>query len=276
MQLAFLKMQGAGNRIVVVDERARNRPPPTPEQLRLLGDEATGPGFDQLMWVGPPSNPAMDASYRVFNADGSEVEQCGNGVRCVVAMLSNQQADKRRFVLESPAGPVEAEVLDDRRVTVNMGAPEFEPARIPFEADVQSDRYDLDVGGERMEVACVSMGNPHCVLCVDNVATADVDRLGEQIASHERFPTRTNVGFMGIRDRSTIDLRVYERGVGETLACGTGACAAVVAGQRSALLNEEVTVRLPGGQLVVSWDGGDAPVWLTGNAEFISEGTIDL
>ena len=276
MQLAFLKMQGAGNRIVVVDERAENRPPPAAEQLRLLGDEATGPGFDQLMWVGPPSNPAMDASYRVFNADGSEVEQCGNGVRCVVRMLADLQADKRRFVLESPAGPVEAEYLDDGRVTVNMGAPEFEPARIPFDADMQSGSYDLDVDGQLLEVACVSMGNPHCVLRVDDTVTADVDRLGRLIESHERFPTRANVGFMGIRDRSTIDLRVYERGVGETLACGTGACAAVATGQRAGLLDAEVTVRLPGGQLVVSWNGGDAPVWLTGNAESISEGTIDL
>ena len=276
MQLAFLKMHGAGNRIVVVDERAQNRPPPTPEQLRRLGDEATGPGFDQLMWLSPPSNPAMDASYRVFNADGSEVEQCGNGVRCVVRMLSDQQGDKQRFVLESPAGPVEAERLDDGRVRVNMGAPEFEPGRIPFEADARSDLYDLEVGGEVLQVACVSMGNPHCVLRVDDVATADVDRIGGLIESHERFPTRTNVGFMRIRDRATVELRVFERGVGETLACGTGACAAVVSGQREGLLDEEVVVILPGGQLVVSWSGNDEAVWLTGNAEFISEGTIDL
>ena len=276
MQLAFLKMHGAGNRIVVVDERAKDRPPPTPEQLRQLGDEATGPGFDQLMWVGPPSNPAMDASYRVFNADGSEVAQCGNGVRCVVRMLSDQQGAKQRFLLEGPAGPVEAERLDDGRITVNMGPPEFEPVRIPFYADAPSDLYDLDVGSERMQVACVSMGNPHCVLRVDDVATVDVDRLGALIESHEQFPTRTNVGFMRIRDRSTIDLRVFERGVGETLACGTGACAAVVAGRRQDLLDEEVAVNLPGGQLVVSWRGGDEPVWLTGDAESISEGTIDL
>ena len=249
---------------------------PTPEQLRRLGDDATGPGFDQLMWVGPPSNPAMDASYRVFNADGSEVEQCGNGVRCVVRMLADLGDSKRNFVLESPAGPVEAERLDDGRVRVNMGAPEFEPARVPFEADARSDHYDLDVGGDVLQVACLSMGNPHCVLRVDDVATADVGRIGRLIESHERFPTRTNVEFMRIRDRSTVDLRVFERGVGETLACGTGACAAVVSGQREGLLDEEVVVSLPGGQLVVSWSGNDEPVWLTGNAEFISEGTIDL
>ncbi len=276
MLLPYLKMQGAGNQILVVDQRSNDHPPPAPGVIRELGHGGTGPGFDQLMWVGPPSNPAMDASYRVFNADGSEVEQCGNGVRCVVRMLSDQQDDKRRFVLESPAGPVEAERLEDGRVTVNMGAPEFEPARIPFEADAQSDRYELDVAGELLEIACVSMGNPHCILQVDDVTTADVHRLGELIESHERFPTRTNVGFMRVLDRSTIDLRVFERGVGETLACGTGACAAVVSGQCEGLLDEEVTVRLPGGQLVVSWRGGDEPVWLTGSAEKISEGTIDL
>ncbi len=276
MQLVFLKMQGAGNRIVVVDERNENRPPPSPEQLRRLGDDATGPGFDQLMWVGPPSNPAMDASYRVFNADGSEVEQCGNGVRCVVRMLADRGDGKRLYVLEGPAGPVEAEHLDDGRVRVNMGPPEFEPARIPFAADALSMHYDLDVGGEPLRVACVSMGNPHCVLRVDDVATADVGRIGGLIESHERFPTRTNVGFMRVLDRSTIDLRVFERGVGETLACGTGACAAVVSGQQEGLLDDEVVVNLPGGQLVVSWGGNDEPVWLTGNAEFISEGTIEL
>ncbi len=274
MQLAFMKMQGAGNRIVVVDERLQDRPPPTAEQLRRLGDEASGPGFDQLMWVGPPSNPAMDASYRVFNADGSEVEQCGNGVRCVVRMLSDQQDDKRRFVLESPAGPVEAERLEDGRVTVNMGAPEFEPARIPFEADAQSDRYELDVAGELLEIACVSMGNPHCILQVDDVTTADVHRLGELIESHERFPTRTNVGFMRVLDRSTIDLRVFERGVGETLACGTGACAAVVSGIRRGLLDEDVRVAVPGGELMVSWRGDEA--WLSGQVTLEDEGSIDL
>ena len=275
MTLAFLKMHGAGNRIVVIDAREARREPPGPDALRRLGSEATGPGFDQLMWVGPGSNPAMDASYRVFNADGSEVEQCGNGVRCVVRMLAREDG-KRRYVLESPAGPVDAELGDDGRISVNMGPPEFEPDRIPFEADAEADRYVLEVGGEELTVACVSMGNPHCVLEVADVATADVQRIGALIETHPRFPTRTNVGFMAVRERSAIDLRVFERGVGETLACGTGACAAVVAGRRLGKLDEEVTVRLPGGQLVVSWRGSDAPVWLTGDAELISEGTIDL
>lgn len=276
MSLAFLIMHGAGNRIVVVDERLTGREPPDPGTLRRLGSDATGPGFDQLMWVGPASNPAMDASYRVFNADGTEVEQCGNGVRCVVRMLAREDDDKRRYVLESPAGPIEAELLDDGQVTVNMGAPEFEPGRIPFEAEASADQYLLEAGPEHFTVACVSMGNPHCVIEVDDIETAEVGRVGALIESHPRFPTRTNVGFMTVRDRSAIDLRVFERGVGETLACGTGACAAVVTGIRRGKLGREVTVRLPGGQLVVSWRGDAEPVWLTGNAELISEGKIDL
>lgn len=276
MPLEFLKMQGAGNQIVVVDQRTQNLPPPTPEQLRQLGDDATGPGFDQLMWVGPASNPAMDASYRVFNADGSEVEQCGNGVRCVVWMLAQDDKARHSFLLESPAGLIEAELLADGRVSVNMGRPEFDPDLVPFEAESQMDYYELDVRSRTLTVAVVSMGNPHCVLNVDTVADADVDRVGALIEHHPRFPAGANVGFRHICDRSTIDLRVHERGVGETLACGTGACAAVVSGRRLGQLDEEVTVRLPGGQLVVSWRGGAEPVWLTGNAELIGKGTVDL
>jgi diaminopimelate epimerase len=229
-----------------------------------------------MMWVGPPSIAGAAASYRVFNRDGSEVEQCGNGVRCVVRMLARKTPGKDAFLLESPAGPVEAVILDDGRVSVSMGAPVFEPARVPFVADAQQVSYALETCGRTHQVAVISMGNPHCVLLVDSIASADVDRLGPAIEEHPRFPEAANVGFMSVTDRANIELRVYERGVGETLACGTGACAAVVAGQRLGLLDDEVTVRLPGGQLVVSWRGDAEPVWLTGNAELISEGTIDL
>jgi len=269
-------MQGAGNQIVVVDQRVQNLPPPQPDNLRRLGDGRTGPGFDQLMWVGPPSRAGAVASYRVFNADGSEVEQCGNGVRCVAWMLARESDAETSFSLESPAGLIQANVLDDERVSVSMGPPEFDPVRVPFVAQEQLDRYSLEVFGRSHDVSVLSMGNPHCVLLVDSIASADVDRLGPAIEQHERFPAATNVGFMCIVDRTNIDLRVYERGVGETLACGTGACAAVVAGQRLGSLDEEVVVRLPGGQLVVSWRGDNEPVWLAGNAELISEGTIDL
>jgi diaminopimelate epimerase len=228
------------------------------------------------MWVGPPRDTNADASYRVFNTDGSEVEQCGNGVRCVAWMLARGDSTKRSFTLDSPAGPVEAILLDEDRVSVSMGVPEFDPSRIPFVAETQLGRYELEVFGRTHAVSVLSMGNPHCVLLVDSIAVADVDRLGPAIESHERFPAATNVAFMHIRDRGNIDLRVYERGVGETLACGTGACAAVVAGQGLGRLDEEVAVQLPGGQLVVSWRGETEPVWLTGNAELISEGIIDL
>lgn len=276
MQLSILNMHGAGNRIAVVDQRQQNLPPPSVEQLRRLGDAATGPGFDQLMWVGPAQDPAMDASYRVFNADGSEIEQCGNGARCIVWMLARDNPDQREFVLESPPGPIEAQVLDDGRIRMNMGTPVFDPARIPFITEVQGRNYDLDVGGQLLTVATVSMGNPHCITEVDDVETAPVERLGPLLEAHTRFPARTNVEFMRVLDRETIDLRIFERGVGETLACGTGSCAAVVAGRRLGKLDEEVTVRQPGGELVVSWQGGNAPVWLTGNAELISEESIDL
>ncbi len=281
MQFAFLKMHGTGNRIVVVDERDQNRPPPGPEQRIALGDESSGPGFDQLMWVGPAANPDMAASYRVFNADGSEVEQCGNGVRCVAWMLARENRGRgeggaAEFTLESPAGPIEVRIIDDNCVAVSMGAPEFLPERIPFVADERSPTYSLQVGQKEIEVSVLSMGNPHCVIEVDDVSTADVQVLGPLIERHQRFPARTNVGFMAVCGRDEIDLRVFERGVGETLACGTGACAAVVAAQQLGHVDDEVRVNLPGGQLVVSWRGTGDTVWLTGNAELISEGTIDL
>ena len=276
MRVSFLKMHGAGNRIVVVDERIDDRPPPQADRIKALGDSRTGPGFDQLMWVGPAGDASFAASYRVFNADGSEVEQCGNGVRCVAWMLARDDDATREFRLQGPAGPVDAHLLDDGRVSVAMGAPEFLPERVPFEAERRAKTYTLDVDGTRIVVSVLSMGNPHCVLEVDDVVDADVGRLGPLIERHRRFPAGTNVEFMAIRDRRNIDLRVHERGVGETPACGTGACAAAVAGRCLGMLDETVTVHLPGGQLVVSWHGAGQTVWLTGPAELTSEGTIDL
>jgi diaminopimelate epimerase len=276
MNLAYTRMHGTGNVILVVDMRFGTAEPPSPQRIRELGDEATGPGFDQLMWVTAADDPAYAAHYRIFNADGSEVEQCGNGVRCVAAMLAGTGKHAASFTLMSPAGPVEARVDDDGLVEVSMGPPEFEPSRIPFAAGHRQDRYELEVDGLSYDVCVVSMGNPHCVLQVDDVAKAPVAALGPKIEGHERFPEKTNVGFVCITGRRSIDLRVHERGVGETRACGTGACAAVVTGQMLGLLDTDVSVRLPGGQVVVSWRGGQEPVWLTGNAETLSEGTIDL
>ena len=268
-------MHGAGNRIVVVDSRARGVSPPDSAGLQRLGNEQTGPGFDQLMWVLEPRDRTCDAAYRVFNADGSEVEQCGNGVRCVASMLA-RESGQSEFRLESPAGIVMAQVSSPKHVRVSMGTPVFEPADVPFVAESKADRYLLDVDGEEFDVSVVSMGNPHCVLQVTDVQTANVSGLGPLIERHARFPEKTNVGFMAITGRNSIDLRVHERGVGETLACGTGACAAVVVGQRLGYLDGDVTVSLPGGQLMVSWHGGTETAWLSGDAEFISEGIIDI
>jgi diaminopimelate epimerase len=276
MQVAYLKMHGAGNQIVIVDLRESNLPPPSAEKLRRLGDDKTGPGFDQLMWVGPAKGNSTSASYRIFNSDGSECEQCGNGVRCVFWMLARESDQEKSFALESPAGTIEAVVLDDGRIAVNMGPPNFDPRRVPFLAEAQADQYPLEVAGTTINTFVLSMGNPHCVVQVSDVSATDVAGLGPAIEGHERFPARTNVGFMQIRDRANIALREYERGAGETLACGTGACAAVVAGQRLGQLDDEVTVQMAGGQLVVSWCGETEGVWLTGDAELISEGTVDL
>ena len=276
MELDYLIMHGAGNRILVVDSRGHDAVPPAGDVLRRLADASTGPGFDQLMWVATAHEDGLDAACRIFNADGSEVAQCGNGVRCVAWMLARESGGRGALRLATPAGTVDAHIDGDRRITVNMGAPEFEPSLIPFIADGRADRYLLSVDGADYDVSVLSMGNPHCVMQVADTRSAEVGRLGPLVERHERFPERANVGFMAIRGRKAIDLRVYERGAGETLACGTGACAAVVAGQRLGQLDDTVTVSLPGGQLVVSWRGDAEPVWLTGNAELISEGKIDL
>ena len=253
MQLSYLKMHGTGNQILVIDQR---------------GTEVDVPAADIM----PATDADATAAYRVFNADGSEVEQCGNGLRCVAWWLSREGPET--LVLQSPAGRVDARVLEDARVSVSTGAPEFEPPRIPFDAAARADRYTIDVDGDAIDAAVLSMGNPHCVLTVDNVAEAPVGRLGALLESHERFPQKTNVGFMQVLDASRIALRVFERGVGETAACGTGACAAVVAGVLNGDLERDVTVRVPGGELVVSWQP-DA-VWLTGQVELINEGSIEL
>ncbi len=269
-------MEGTGNRILVVDQRQDQLSPPGAETLRRLGDDRTGPGFDQLMWIGPAREARMAASYRVFNADGTEVEQCGNGVRCVVRLLSEEPGNNGTFLLESPVGAIEARITSGDQVAVNMGRPRFDPVAVPFVAAREALLYELTVVGAHYQVAVLSMGNPHCVLEVDDVLRADVRRLGPLIENHERFPERVNVGFMHCLGRGHIALRVHERGVGETRACGTGACAAVVSARRQGKLDDEVVVDLPGGQLMVSWPGGAEPVWLTGSTRFISEGIIDL
>lgn len=265
MQLKIQKMQGAGNRILIVDQRGSDALLPSANILDAVRNSELGADFDQLMWLSTPQDQGAVASYRVFNFDGSEVEQCGNGVRCVAVSLAKQQPQSQDLLLQSPAGMIRARVLGETRASVNMGTPTFDDA-------IQT----LAVAEAQLRVNIVSMGNPHCVLDVADVSTADVAGLGPAIEGHELFPSRINVGFMHIIDRSHIALRVYERGAGETLACGTGACAAVASGHRRGLLDDEVYVQLPGGELVVSWRGEADSVWLTGDAEFISQGEIDL
>jgi len=278
MQVPFIKMHGSGNMILVVDQRKDQLAPPDAHQLRDLA--SNGPGFDQLMWISAANDDTSVASYRVFNADGSEVQQCGNGVRCVakylVGLADLNLKHGQDFSLQSPAGAVTARVYRDGQVAVSMGAPIFKPADIPFNCSKTAQTYPLPVGEGHIEICALSMGNPHAVLEVDEVKDAPVATLGPVIEHHAWFPELTNVGFMHITDRQNIELRVHERGVGETAACGTGACAAVVSAQRRGKLDAEVQVHLPGGKVVVSWRGGDAPVWLQGNAELITEGMLDL
>ncbi|MFQ6004895.1 MAG: diaminopimelate epimerase [Woeseia sp.] len=276
MQLAFRKMHGAGNDFLVIDQRRGELEVPAPEKIRELADRRTGIGFDQLMWIDPPRDDQSVAYYRVFNADGGESEQCGNGVRCVAWVIARDSGRTGDFTLGSLAGPIPVRILGEDSFAASMGKPVLDPADIPFIADARAPLYALNVGGEALSVSVLSMGNPHCVLEVDRLADAAIDTLGPVLEMHERFPSRTNVGFMAIRSRGQIDLRVHERGVGETRACGTGACAAVVAGRILDKLDEDVEVSLPGGRLMVSWPGELAPVWLSGDARLSFEGMLDI
>jgi diaminopimelate epimerase len=276
MQYRFTKMHGLGNDFVVFDA-TRTPVELSTQQLRHLADRRFGIGCDQVLLVEPARNAATDFHYRIFNADGSEVEQCGNGARCFARFVrSHGLTDKRVIDVGTARGNIQLRVLDDEQVRVNMGAPGLEPADLPFSAPARAATYGLHVNGRSLQISAVSMGNPHAVLQVDDVHTAPVETLGPAIEAHPAFPARVNAGFMAIHSRTEIDLRVYERGAGETLACGTGACAAVVAGRLRGLLDEQVSVRLPGGILVISWQGEGEPVWMTGPAAEVFEGIIDL
>jgi len=276
MSLRFTKMHGLGNDFVVIDA-IRQQVALAPEQVRFLADRHFGVGCDQVLLVEPPRLVGTEFHYRIYNADGSEVEQCGNGARCFARFVRDQGfTDRDEIRVGTARGPITLHVEPDGQVRVNMGTPRLEPADLPFDAPARADTYPIELDGEVVEIGAVSMGNPHAVLLVDDAATAPVERLGPLLESHPRFPRRVNVGFMAVRGRDRIELRVYERGTGETLACGTGACAAVVSGRLRGLLDEQVRVRLPGGELRVAWQGGDAPVWMTGPAAAVFEGTIEL
>ncbi|MFM8338953.1 MAG: diaminopimelate epimerase [Fluviibacter sp.] len=277
MKIKFSKMHGLGNDFVVIDGM-RQYVAFTPEQIRALGDRHTGIGFDQLLLVEPPEAPGADFRYRIFNADGGEVEQCGNGARCFVRFVHDQKlTDKNAIVVETKRGIIHPRLESDGLVTVDMGQPRFAPAEIPFESDTDAAEQALQLpDGTTLTIGAVSMGNPHAVTVVADVAMAPVAVQGPQVENHVRFPERVNAGFMQIEDRHNIRLRVYERGAGETLACGTGACAAVVSGIRRGLLDSPVRVQTRGGDLSIAWGGVGHPVIMTGPAVTVFTGEIDV
>jgi len=276
MRIKFSKMQGLGNDFVVLDG-VRQSLALTPERLRFLGDRHFGVGCDQILLVEKSSRPDVDFRYRIFNADGGEVEQCGNGARCFVRFVHDQGlTEKREIRVETMKGVISPRLAEDGNVTVDMGVPGFFPAKIPFVSESSDLVQTLELDGTAVEITAVSMGNPHAVQVVVDVDLAPVAVQGPQIESHPRFPQRVNAGFMQITDRHSIRLRVFERGAGETLACGTGACAAVVAGIARGLLDSPVRVTTRGGELTIAWGGHGQPVLMTGPAVTVFHGEIEL
>ena len=269
-------MHGLGNDFVVLD--AINQAfVPDGAQVRFLADRHFGVGCDQLLVVEKTQRPDADFRYRIFNADGGEVEQCGNGARCFVRFVHEHGlTGKREIRVETKCGIIAPRLEDDGLVTVDMGVPRFSPGEIPFVAQEDAVKHQLEIAGHFIDISVVSMGNPHAVQVVDDVDAAPVDRDGPRIESHPRFPQRVNAGFMQVVGRRDIRLRVYERGAGETLACGTGACAAVVAGIRRGLLDSPVAVQTRGGLLTIAWSGLGSSVLMTGPAATVFEGEIDI
>jgi len=283
MRLRFTKMQGAGNDFVVLDGITQHVEL-APDQLRRLADRRFGIGADQILLVERPQGAGVDFRYRIFNADGGEVEQCGNGARCFVRFVHDRGLTHKRAIrVETLGGIIEPRLEDDGRVTVDMGVPAFEPSRVPFDAEglvaraEQSDRlWPLEIGGRTIEFSVLSMGNPHAVQVVDDIEQAPLARDGPLIEHHRRFPRRVNAGFMQVLGRRAIRLRVWERGAGETLACGSGACAAAVAGILRGALDSPVTVHARGGELRIAWAGAGRAVLMSGPAQTVFEGEIEL
>lgn len=274
MKLNFTKMHGAGNDFVVIDG-VRQHVELSTEQLRWLADRHFGVGCDQILLVEKAQHPEADFRYRIFNADGGEVEQCGNGARCFMRFVHDRGlTSKREIVVETKNGLISPRLEEDGRVTVNMGAPIFDSERIPFKGSGAVSEF-LEVAGEMLEISALSMGNPHAVQVVKDVEAAPVTNLGPLIEHHPAFPGRVNAGFMQVINRNHISLRVFERGSGETLSCGTGACAAVVAGIRRSLLDSPVSVDTHGGRLTIAWAGDATPVLMTGPVATVFEGEIN-
>lgn len=275
MHFHFSKMHGLGNDFMVVDCITQNIFF-SPDLIRRMADRHTGVGFDQLLVVEAPYDPETDFHYRIFNADGSEVEQCGNGARCFARFVRMKGlTNKYSISVSTKKGKMVLHIEEDDQVTVNMGVPEFEPNKIPFKAKQMEKTYIMRAEDKTLFCGAVSMGNPHVVTVVDDVQTADVETLGPLLESHERFPERANAGFMQVVNRCEINLRVYERGAGETQACGSGACGAVAVGILQGLLDEDVTVRLPGGELQIQWQGMGKPLYMTGPATHVFDGQIN-
>jgi len=276
MRIDFTKMHGVGNDFVVFDAPA-DESLLAPGLLRRLGERRTGIGFDQALVLERPRREGTAVFYRIFNRDGDEVEQCGNGARCVAALLKQRGlAPGGSLTLDSPSGVVQARIDGGLGVSVDMGVPDFDPRSLPFDAPREADSYPLEVAGRSLTIAAVSIGNPHAVLTVPDVETAPVATLGPAIERHPRFAKRVNAGFLEIVSPAEVRLRVYERGAGETLACGTGACAAVAVGRRRRLLDGEVLVRVRGGELRVNWAGPGEHVWLSGPAEISFAGHVEV
>ncbi|MFT4811171.1 MAG: diaminopimelate epimerase [Paraglaciecola sp.] len=276
MQIQFSKMHGLGNDFVVIDNVTQNVFF-SKEKIQQLSDRNFGIGFDQLLLVEPPYDPDQDFHYRIFNADGSEVSQCGNGARCFARFVKMKGLTNRnKIVVSTKSGRMVLYLEKDGQVTVNMGVPEFEPNLVPIKAQKREKVYILRAQDQTFFCGVVSMGNPHCVLLVDDVETADIETMGPMLEKHERFSEGANVGFMQIINHSHIKLRVFERGVGETLACGSGACAAVAVGQLQNRLSKDVRVDLRGGSLKIRWQGNDNVLKMTGAAEHIFDGYINL
>jgi diaminopimelate epimerase len=276
MRLAFTKMHGLGNDFIVFEALCPDQVPPA-AALRRLADRRTGIGYDQALVLLPPVQAGTDVYYRIFNADGTEVEQCGNGARCIARLVASRAASRdRALVMDSPGGRVEARLRGDGLVSVAMGVPDFDPRSLPLTAEREAASYHLDLPTGPVEFGAVSIGNPHAVIRVRSVRDAPVDTVGPAMENHARFPRRVNVGFLEIVAPDHARLRVFERGAGETPACGTGACAAVAVGRRHGPLAQEVRVDVPGGRLIVQWPGPGEPIWLTGPAETAFAGHVEL
>ena len=276
MKLKFTKMHGTGNDFVVIDA-TQQAFTLSEKDISLLSNRRFGIGFDQLLVVGQSQIKDVDFSYRIFNADGGEVNQCGNGARCFVTFVHDKKlTNKDEIIVETRSGIIKPKLEANGSVSVNMGPPIFNPIKIPISVPKENNKYSLDVNDRRIEFGAVSMGNPHAVIIAKNIDDAPVETVGRLLENNELFPERVNVNFMEIRSRESVNLRVWERGAGETLSCGTGACASVVFGIKVGLLDSPCKVFTRGGELTIVWEGGESDVYLCGSAQSVFEGEIDV